>query len=199
MSATTDIRGELRAPIHPERRACTHPCFTPPLMAQSSRKGAGSGREKVSQWKVSGTLGRSRDLSEAVGRGHPSGGEGSRSAGRALPNHGQGQQSWWGLCGHQHKCTGRPPSRVCSWLTREAQTTEAIKTAKLSWETNPLKARTRSCATVGKSPHRPHVSASSAFLKRLHFSYFLFSLCNESTRGQEKTQVTRSKQLARVQ
>lgn len=136
MSATTDIRGELRAPIHPERRACTHPCFIPPLMAQSSRKGAGSGREKVSQWKVSGTLGRSRDLSEAVGRGHPSGGEGSRSAGRALPNPGQGQQSWWGLCGHQHKRMGRPPSRVCSWLTREAQTTEAIKTAKLSWETN---------------------------------------------------------------
>ena len=45
-------------------------------------------------------------------------------------------------------------------------------------------------------PHPPRVSSpSSAFLKQLHFSYFLFSLARESTRGQEKNQVTLTKQL----
>lgn len=134
MSATTDVRGEIRAPVHPERRACTHPFFTPPLTAQSSRKGAGSGRETVSQWKVSRTLGRGRDLSEAVGGGVLQGEKGAAVQGGHCPAPGQGQQSWWVWAPAQaHRV---PTGRVCSWLTPEAQTTEATKTAKLSWETN---------------------------------------------------------------
>lgn len=52
------------------------------------------------------------------------------------PTPSQGQQNCWGLCGHQHKRTGRPQARVCSRLTHEAQSTEATKTTKRSWENN---------------------------------------------------------------
>lgn len=117
-------------------------------------------------------------------------------------------------CAGQGRDTGGPrtvsePAAGSSGQRGLFHTACALQFCRLSPHAGPhicgnlLEARcSRQCTKAQRTPplphpHPPSVSApTSAFLKQLSFSYFLFSLARESTRGQEKkNQVTLPKQL----